>query len=86
MTEPTARARISAGYETQTVDPEASRRHDRAIGAGFCEHADFERLIRMPARERDDLLDRMGATMRLSFGHYREARAAFHRLEKGSQR
>jgi hypothetical protein len=83
--QPNTLATIAAGYG-QPVDPEASRRHDQAIAAGFREHVTFERMIAMPAGERDALLERMGADMRLSYGYYTSSRAAFHWLEQGEQR
>jgi hypothetical protein len=81
----TAEARIAAGYAQAAVDPATSRRHDRAIAAGFREHVVFERLIAMPDGERDAMLERMGPDMRISFGYYKSARAAHNRVEQGEQ-
>jgi hypothetical protein len=79
----TAAEKIAAGYGEAAVDPEATRRHDQAIAAGFREHATFERLLAMPDGERDEMLKRLGPTMRLSCGHYKAARAAHNRVEQG---
>ena len=78
-TETRGQARIAAYHEQRQDEPDW--RHIERIARDHKEDAFLERVLAMPAAEREATVARLGTSFRLTLGGYEERRSAHQQWE-----